>query len=208
MRCLPGGGVACWGDEESQYTGSSATGPPPSPGPVIASTVLSAASVPLGGATAISAGSQHTCALLTDSSVVCWGWNGAGQIGDGSATNRSFPVQVVTAPGVPLTGVSAVAAGGAFTCALLKGGGAACWGANQYGQLGDGTMNPHLTAVTVNASSGVPFTGAAALAAGRTQTCALFLPSGNVECWGSSLFGELGDGTFDPSSTPVTVLGL
>jgi alpha-tubulin suppressor-like RCC1 family protein len=89
-------------------------------------------SLPL-SATAVAAGGRHTCALLGNGTVRCWGYNLFGQLGDGTTTDRTTPATVSG-----LSGATAVAAGGRHTCALLGDGTVRCWGANRYGQLGNG----------------------------------------------------------------------
>jgi alpha-tubulin suppressor-like RCC1 family protein len=88
----------------------------------------------LTGATAIAAGGERTCAVVAGGEVRCWGSNWAGQLGDGTTTDRHTPV---TVQGV--TGATAIAAGSAHTCAVVAGGEVRCWGTNTSGQLGDGT---------------------------------------------------------------------
>ena len=91
--------------------------------------------------TAIAAGSAHTCALLSDTTVKCWGFNSSGELGDGSTTNASTPVVVQNAvTGAVLSGVTAIAGGADDTCILLSGGAVQCWGFNGNGSLGNGTM--------------------------------------------------------------------
>ena len=89
-------------------------------------------SLPL-SATAVAAGDSHTCALLANGAVSCWGQNNSGQLGDGTLTNRTTPATVSG-----LSGATAVTAGGYHTCALLGDGTVRCWGSNLFGQLGNG----------------------------------------------------------------------
>lgn len=151
------------------------------------------------GVTAIAAGNSHICALLLAGGVKCWGWNGTGQLGDGSTTTRLAPVDVAGLS----SGVAAISLGSAHTCAITQAGGVKCWGYNTNGQLGDGTTTGSLTPVDVAGLS----TGAAAIAAGYGQTCALSL-AGGVKCWGMNGIGQLGDGTTTTRLTPVDVAGL
>ncbi|MCP4695939.1 MAG: hypothetical protein GY862_03675, partial [Gammaproteobacteria bacterium] len=96
------------------------------------------------GVTAIAAGAYHTCALTTSGGVKCWGYNGYGQLGDDSTTDRTTPMDVVALS----SGVAAIAAGDSHTCVLITDGGVKCWGYNSDGQLGDGTDMNHITPVT------------------------------------------------------------
>jgi alpha-tubulin suppressor-like RCC1 family protein len=142
---------------------------------------------------------DHACATTTTGGAQCWGANESGQLGDGSNMDRWTPVEVVGLD----AGVKAIAEGRFHTCALMAGGGVNCWGANQSGQLGDGTNADRWTPVNVRSLG----SGAVAIVAGLSHTCAL-MDGGAVRCWGANDAGELGDGTNIDSWTPVAVSGL
>jgi hypothetical protein len=95
-----------------------------------------------------------------------------------------------------------VRAGGAHTCALRSSGRIACWGANNFGQLGDGTMSGRSSAVEVRDVS-----NAVSIALGDRHTCAL-LADGTVSCWGLNFYGAVGDGSFTDRNVPTPVAGL
>jgi alpha-tubulin suppressor-like RCC1 family protein len=96
----------------------------------------------LSGITAIAAGFGHTVALKDNATVWAWGWNLAGQLGDGTTTDSPMPVQVSG-----LAGVAAIAAGYTHSVALKNDATVWSWGANDYYQLGDGTITQRLTPV-------------------------------------------------------------
>ncbi|HEY6476408.1 MAG TPA: hypothetical protein VI456_07475, partial [Polyangia bacterium] len=184
-----GSQVECWGGNSFGQLGNGNTTDQHKP--VLVSGLSGVASL-VGGATS-------TCALLNDGTVWCWGNNGAGQLGNGSNTSSSLPVQVQG-----LTGVRALAYNqtGAHNCAVTSTGGVVCWGDNEFGQLGDGTMssNPLPTPVV-----GLP-KQAVALSVEEWDTCAV-LTDGTIWCWGDNAYGELGSGSSSPiqSSQPVQV---
>ena len=159
---------------------------------------LSALAAP-GPTTHIVAGDSHACMLTSGGGVKCWGYNGYGQLGDGTTTNRETAVDVVGLT----SGVIALAGGDHHTCAITSAGGLKCWGRNAYGQLGDGTNTNRTTPVDVSGlGSGVVF-----VSAGTEDTCAL-TSAGGVKCWGYNANSQLGDGTTTNRNTPVDAVGL
>ena len=147
----------------------------------------------------IAAGSFHTCALLDDGTVRCWGNNGFGQLGDGSTTSRATPATVL---GIA-SGTIAIATGYAHTCALDQTGDMQCWGGNFTGQLGGGSTESRLTPTAVSGLA----SNVTAIVAGTFHTCAL-TSSGTALCWGDNGNGQLGDGSTTQWVVPVTVSGL
>jgi hypothetical protein len=97
------------------------------------------------GVAAVSAAMSHTCALTATGGVKCWGWNGAGQLGDGTTRDRHTPVDVSRLS----SGVAVISSGDLHTCAVMATGGAKCSGVNDYGELGDGTSTRRLAPVRV-----------------------------------------------------------
>jgi alpha-tubulin suppressor-like RCC1 family protein len=156
------------------------------------------------GVQAVSAGANHACAVTGTGGVKCWGYNGFGQLGDGTHSDRLTPMPV---PGLS-TGVQAIATGTYHTCALLETGGVQCWGAASRGQLGYGdTSPPWFTAIESPTPVAGLSSGARALTAGGNHTCAL-MDAGGAKCWGSNDFGELGDGTSTDRNSPADVTSL
>ncbi len=185
------GGVRCWGANIRGALGDGTTSRRPRQ--VVDVSGLSS------GVTAIAAGHDYSCAVTSSADVKCWGYNRWGQLGDGTTSDRSTPVDV---SGLS-SGVTAISAGGTHSCAPMSSGGVKCWGRNNYGQLGDGTTSTSLTPVDVSGLRG----GATAIAAGSFHSCAL-RRSGGVKCWGLNSTGQLGDGTMSDRRTPVAVVGL
>ncbi len=136
--------------------------------------------------TSISAGfDHHTCVALSDGRAKCWGANSAGQIGDGSVTERLTPTYVYN-----LNSVVQITTGAAHSCALLLDGRVKCWGANDQGELGDGTTTRRVLPQLVVGLA----TNAIAIAAGRYHTCAQLVDD-TVQCWGANYYGQLGANT-------------
>ena len=151
----------------------------------------------------LSSGDYHSCAVLDDGSVSCWGYNGNGQLGDGTTTDRNTPTQT-SSLGTGRTAV-AISSGGSHTCAVLDDGSVSCWGYNGNGQLGDGTTTQRSTS-TQTSSLGTGRT-AVAISSGEDHTCAV-LDDGSVSCWGYNGYGQLGDGTTTDRNTPTQTSSL
>jgi hypothetical protein len=148
------------------------------------------------GVKAVSVGLYHACALTTAGAVKCWGYNGTGELGNGSDTTSSTPVAV---SGLS-SGVTAISVGGDHACALASGGAVECWGSNFFGQIGDSLPPPLGPEIEANTPHVAISGGATAVSAGAAHTCAV-LSSGGVECWGLDNYGELG--TTVDASNPI-----
>jgi alpha-tubulin suppressor-like RCC1 family protein len=192
---LKGGQVYCWGLNNYGQLGDGTTTQRNTP------TLVADGEMGNSGVTAVAAGLYHTCALK-GGQVYCWGWNGSGQLGDETNTNRNTPT-LVAGGEMGNSGVTAVAASGYHICAL-KGGQVYCWGWNWEGQLGDGT-NTNRNTPTLVAGGEMGNSGVTAVAAGGSHTCAL--KGGQVYCWGYNSAGQLGNGTNTDSTTPTLVAG-
>jgi len=147
----------------------------------------------------LAAGGWHTCALLEDKTVKCWGRNDYKQLGGDTGVNyRATPQQVGD-----LANVKAISAGGTHTCALLEDGGVECWGANFAKQLGvDTDGESRATPQQVG-----DLTNVKAISVGGYHTCAL-LEDKTVKCWGSNNYKQLGVDTGGDLATPQQVLDL
>lgn len=201
---LADGSVVCDGRRGAQSSGAlgyaptfPTTGDPP---PVDLGTGLRAR--------AVATGRTFTCALLDDASVKCWGLNDQGQLGQGDTIARGLDPSLMgdaLAPvplGKPAVGITA---GLAHACALLADGSVKCWGQNDAGQLGIGSMGavgdaPGEVSALAPVDLG-PGRSAVAIDAG-SHTCAV-LDNGGLKCWGPNGFGQLGQGdTFARGSMP------
>ncbi len=185
------GTITCWGDNRYNQLGGESVG-------ALSATPIAVSG--LEGAIAITAGARHSCALRTAGTVVCWGESAYDQLGGESEGSSSATPVAVTG----LAQVTAIVAGGSHTCALLEGGTVACWGYNEFGQLGGASEGfTSLTPIEVDGLS-----DATALAADGGHTCAL-RAGGTVVCWGNNEHNQLGGPTEDYTSvTPVAVSGF
>ena len=161
---------------------------------------------PLSGKTAthIAAGGSHTCAILTNKSVKCWGSNEYSQTG-GGFQNAFGTLTISGTEGDPLSGKTAthIAAGGSHTCAILTNESVKCWGSNGYSQLGGDTNSSYDR--TISGTAGDPLSGKTAthIAAGGSHTCAILMDK-SVKCWGGNGYGQTGGGTSGGHSKTIS----
>lgn len=237
------GTLSCWGDNEVGQLGTGTVNRTPPYGLSIPTPVSA-----ISGAKAVSSGFLHTCALIGDGSIRCWGYDRDGELGTGSVTPRrpyAVPTPVQVAGIADAVGISAgnfhtcallsdghvscwghmtasdygtlfasakpariegiekavaVSSGGDHSCALLAGGGVKCWGANPSGELGTGGARDSLSPVAVRGIK-----NAIAIGSGLAHSCAV-VAGGAVKCWGANREGQLGRGTAGSSYRPISVV--
>lgn len=159
--------------------------------------------VPACGVASVAAGGDHTCAVLLDGTLACWGRAQSGELGIGTPTMKCdyqgtmYLCSTTPAP-VGLTGVGAVALGSYHSCATTTAA-TSCWGANPYGAFGDGTATSSLTPVEIASRA-----GSTLIDAGRYHTCSV--AAGMVACSGENIAGEIGNNTTGQQLTTVTAM--
>ncbi len=151
---------------------------------------------------AIAAGEGHTCGLRADGSVICWGRNRSGQLGDGSQEDRGEPVVVSG-----LSGAVELALGDEHSCARLDTGEVKCWGSNARGQLGDGSSNGKPGIGTTRPVAVRALTDATALVSGGNHVCAT-RETGSIVCWGDNAGGQLGLEGRSMFNAPAALTGI
>jgi Regulator of chromosome condensation (RCC1) repeat/IPT/TIG domain len=202
LALLGNGKVMAWGNNEFGQLGDGThTGPETCPSAGFSTVPCSRVPVPvtgLSGVVAISAGDDHNLALLENGTVMAWGVNNDGQLGDNSTEESDVPVSVSG-----LSGVAAVSAGGFHSLALLSGGTVMAWGDNGNGQLGTGTAQNSLVPTEVPGLGEVT-----TISAGLAHSLAV-RKDGSVMAWGWNENSQLGIGLSHGESTvPLPVMGL
>jgi alpha-tubulin suppressor-like RCC1 family protein len=199
------GGVKCWGlNDTGQLGDGTSSGPNTCNGNDACSTAPVDVTGLSTGVKQISASHNDTCALDEASVVKCWGWNGEGQLGIGSAAGPescgilTCSTKPVAVHGLP-SSVQQISAGDGTVCALVNAGALKCWGDNHWGQLGDGTSTGPQMCGLGEACSTTPVdvTGlgpdVTAVSAGGDKTCVV-TDTGSARCWGLNAQWQLGDG--------------
>lgn len=153
----------------------------------------------------IAVGANHTCGLDTNGHAWCWGWNSAGQLGNGDDSRNlsamsATPLEVTTNLHGDSVQFTSLAGGGRHTCGVAVSGGTFCWGRNAFGELGDGSNTWHSHPGPVSGNLALT-----ALTAGFRHTCGITL-DGVTYCWGGNESGQLGTGDLDPSTVPSPVV--
>lgn len=200
-------GIAlCWGrNVDGQLGLGSVSAPVTNPDSIAISVPLPVVVSPFTPFLSIAAGGLHTCGITGNPALdltgpaLCWGNNGAGQLGNG---NSGINVWSITP--VPVSGgltFTAITSGDLHSCALDNNGSAHCWGSSASGQLGSGGGGA--SSVPAPVTGGLTFVS---ITGGRSHTCARTF-AGAVYCWGSNASGQLGDGTTSARFAPTLVSG-
>lgn len=183
------GGAKCWGLGSNGRLGNSSNSSSSTPVDVTGLT---------SDVASIGVGRDFSCAVTVTGGARCWGYNAYGRLGNGSTTDRNYPV----IPTGLSEGISAISGGSAHACALKTTGEAVCWGYGADGRLGNGKKSNVTTPVTV--SGGADY---ASITVGGGYACAT-TKDGAAKCWGYNANGRLGDGTTTDRSVPTAVVGL
>lgn len=174
------GSISCWGSNRFGQFGDGNSDIDINPAPVKTLNVSDAVQ--------IATGLEHTCALHRDSTVSCWGYNGSGQLGNGTETDSSIPTKVLG-----IDDAAAIAAASNYSCALHLDSTMSCWGNNYVGQLGDGT--------TENSSAPVKVSGiddAVSIVSSPDLYICAFRAGSRITCWGSNRLRMLAPGEAEP----------
>lgn len=202
MALRADGTVVTWGESSAGQRGTG-----PAPASLRPTVVLTTSGAPLDGVVSVAADGRTAMAVREDGTVLAWGSNSYGQLGDGTTADRALPGPVLTEAGGPaLQGVQDVSVGGQHGVALLETGEVMAWGRNDTGQLGDGTTadRPVPRPVALRTSTG-GVADVVAVSAAEKFTLAL-LADTTVLGWGSGAAGQLGRGTVAAVMGPGPVL--
>ncbi len=189
-------GPVSWGANDYGQLGDSSTASSSVPVAVNTSGVLSGRSV-----TAVASGRSHAC-VIADGKAYCWGRNTYGQLGNNAVADAKVPVAVDPSGVLDGKTLTAVAAGETHSCAIADGR-AYCWGGGGGGQLGNDSTTNSRVPVAVDNSGVLAGKTVSTITAGSKFTCAV--ADGRAYCWGSNLYGVLGNNSTTDSTVPVAV---
>jgi alpha-tubulin suppressor-like RCC1 family protein len=186
---LDDGSMYCWGNRNY---GNMGTG---SPSNNVGINTPESVELPSGKEVSLMAvGYYHSCAVMTDDTLWCWGKNANGEIGDGTFVQRNLPVQIDVQYYSPIVALST---GDESTCSLHDDGTLNCWGRNDLGQVGDGLSNDQSSPTTIQLEGGKDATW---ISLGNDYSCAT-ASDGSAQCWGANDYGKLGDGSTEQRSS-------
>lgn len=194
---VKGGSIKCWGSGLFGRLGHASEN----------NALLPVSVIGIDNAVTIAAGANHSCARvnggLFTGPVKCWGSNSDGQLGDGSTTNSTIPVDVAN-----LANALTLSLGTRHSCARigasLGGGTIQCWGSDFFGQLGNGNASNDDALVPVSVSG---INNAKVIGVHGAHSCAV-LADKTAMCWGLNSGGQLGDGTMNIANSPVQVISI
>jgi alpha-tubulin suppressor-like RCC1 family protein len=193
------GKAYCWGTSKEGALGNTITSSSSSPISVISAVGKN----PLTFSN-ITTGDSHTCALTSNGKAYCWGLNKDGELGNSTTKNSNIPIEVTTPKDETPVILASISTFYQHTCGLTTSGKAYCWGANEYGQLGnDSTTNSLVPIAVVSSVNGETLTFSS-IDAGLYHTCGITTMK-KAYCWGLNDSGELGNNTTTNSSIPVPV---
>ncbi|MBU4457072.1 MAG: hypothetical protein KKA65_06240, partial [Nanoarchaeota archaeon] len=190
---LSNGTVMCWGYNIFGQIGNgsaSSVGTPNGPERAVGIT----------NAMGIATGQYHSCAVLDNGTVMCWGYNNNGQMGNGTTSSTVYALVPQKVPSI--INATQVSSGYSHVCALLNNGTIMCWGIGTSGQLGNGASSTSNVPVKVQ-----KITDAIKISSGSNHNCAI-LQNGTVMCWGYNYYGQFGDGTRTSRNSPIVVPGV
>lgn len=187
------GAVKCWGQNNYGQLGNGTTGGTSNIPVQVSGLTL--------GAVQVAVSLWHSCALLNNGTVKCWGLNSHGQLGNNSTTNSNIPVDVAG-----ISSATFIATSSRNTC-VIDAGAVKCWGLNSSGQIGDGTTTDRMSPTQVTGlTSGV--TSLSMTAYDSTNAFACVVHNGAAKCWGYGYNGRLGTGNGSSQTSPTTVVGF
>ena len=189
--------VYCWGDNSKGSLGNSTYDDSQKPVLVDALDDIKV--------TDISVGSDHSCALDSKGRVYCWGSNSYGQLGTGDLDDSSFPIEIDLSGVLYGKKIFSLKSGDNYVCVLSESGSVYCWGHNNKGQLGNGTIEDSSVPVKIDDSGVLAGKVVESFDVFSGHVCVVDT-EGSVYCWGSNSSGQLGNGTIENSSVPVKAL--